>query len=164
MAGSVERFEARLAAAGLNDRIVRLTDDTRTAELAAKALGTAVGAIVKSLVVLADGVPVLALVSGDRRARMPDLATILGVSMVSMARGSVVKDITGFAIGGIPPLLEDQNGNRLRAIMDRAFLRFDEVWAAAGSPYAVFPIQPAELERLTNAELADFTDPVADAD
>lgn len=160
MAGSVERFESRLAAAGLSNRVVRLDDDTRTADLAAQALGTAVGAIVKSLVVLADGVPVLAMVSGDRRARLPDLARILGAQSVVMARGAAVKEITGFAIGGIPPLLEDQEGNRLRAIMDREFFRFDEVWAAAGSPFAVFPIQPAELVRMTDAQLLDFTDPI----
>lgn len=163
MAGSVERFESRLAAAGLINRVVRLNDDTRTAELAAQALGTAVGAIVKSLVVLADGVPVLAMVSGDRRARLPDLAQILGVQTVVMARGAAVKEFTGFAIGGIPPLLEDQEGNRFRAIMDREFLRYDEIWAAAGSPFAVFPIHPGELERLTGAQLTDFTDPIVPA-
>jgi prolyl-tRNA editing enzyme YbaK/EbsC (Cys-tRNA(Pro) deacylase) len=157
MAGSVERFERLLAQEGLAGRVVRLEENTRTAELAAQALGTAVGAIVKSLVVVADGRPCLAMVSGDRRADLAAVATLFESSDVRMARGAEVKEITGFAIGGVPPLLADQSGERLPALMDRELLRFDEVWAAAGSPYAVFPIAPAELERLTGARVADFT-------
>lgn len=155
--GSVERFERMLAEEGLTGRVVRLEENTRTAELAAQALGTAVGAIVKSLVVLADGWPSLAMVSGDRRADLARVGELFGASGVEMARGATVKEITGFAIGGVPPLLEDNDGQRLPAVMDRELFRFDEVWAAAGSPYAVFPIAPAELERLTGATVADFT-------
>ena len=157
MAGSVERFERMLADEGLAGRVVRLEENTRTAELAAQALGTAVGAIVKSLVVIADGRPALAMVSGDRRADLAAVARLLGVGQVQMARGAQVKEITGFAIGGVPPLLADQAGERLPALMDRQLARFAEVWAAAGSPYAVFPIAPVELERLTAARLEDFT-------
>jgi prolyl-tRNA editing enzyme YbaK/EbsC (Cys-tRNA(Pro) deacylase) len=156
--GSVERFERMLAEEGLTGRVVRLAENTRTAELAAQALGTAVGAIVKSLVVLADGRASLAMVSGDRRADLGRVAALFGASVATMARGAAVKEITGFAIGGVPPLLEDADGTRLPAVMDRALFRFDEVWAAAGSPYAVFPISPAELARLTGARVADFTD------
>jgi prolyl-tRNA editing enzyme YbaK/EbsC (Cys-tRNA(Pro) deacylase) len=157
VAGSVERFERTLAEEGLAGRIVRLEENTRTAELAAQALGTAVGAIVKSLVVIADGRPSLAMVAGDRRADLADVARLFGAEQVQMARGAQVKEITGFAIGGVPPLLEDQAGERLPAIMDRQLQRFEEVWAAAGSPYAVFPIAPAELQRLTGARVEDFT-------
>jgi len=157
VAGSVERFERTLAEEGLAGRVVRLEENTRTAELAAQALGTAVGAIVKSLVVIADGRPSLAMVAGDRRADLARVARLLGAEQVQMARGARVKEITGFAIGGVPPLLEDQAGERLPAIMDRQLQRFDEVWAAAGSPYAVFPIAPAELQRLTGARVEDFT-------
>jgi prolyl-tRNA editing enzyme YbaK/EbsC (Cys-tRNA(Pro) deacylase) len=157
LAGSVERFERMLAEEGLAGRVVRLEENTRTAELAAQALGTAVGAIVKSLVVLADGRPSLVMVAGDRRADLAQVARLLGAEQVHMARGAQVKEITGFAIGGVPPLLEDQAGARLPAIMDRQLGRFAEVWAAAGSPYAVFPIAPAELERLAGATVEDFT-------
>src|SRR3954463_6140985 len=103
MAGSVERFEQMLADEGLVGKIVRLEENTRTAELAAQALGTAVGAIVKSLVVLADGRPCLAMVSGDRRADLARVAGLLEADEVTMARGAQVKEITGFAIGGVPP-------------------------------------------------------------
>ena len=146
-----------LADEGLAGLVVRLEENTRTAELAAQALGTAVGAIVKSLVVLADGKPSLAMVSGDRRADLAQVAQHFGAAEAQMARGAAVKEITGFAIGGVPPLLEDNEGRRLPAVLDRELFRFDEVWAAAGSPYAVFPIAPAELERLTGARVADFT-------
>jgi prolyl-tRNA editing enzyme YbaK/EbsC (Cys-tRNA(Pro) deacylase) len=159
--GSVERFEQRLAEAGLTGRVVRLEENTRTAELAAQALSTAVGAIVKSLVVLADGRPSVAMVSGDQRADLGKVAALFGVAEVQMARGAAVKEITGFAIGGVPPLLEDNEGNRLPALMDRELFRFDEVWAAAGSPYAVFPIAPGELERLTDARVVDLVEGLA---
>ena len=87
-----------LAEEGLAGRVVRLEENTRTAELAARALGTAVGAIVKSLVVIADGRPALAMVSGDRRADLAAVAGLLGAAEVQMARGALVKEITGFAI------------------------------------------------------------------
>ena len=69
-----------------------------------------------------------------------------------MARGSVVKEITGFAIGGVPPLLG------LPAVMDKNLFRYEQVWAAAGSPYAVFPIAPGELERLAEAKVVDLVE------
>ena len=152
MAGSVERFERLLEEQGLAGRVVRLEADTRTAQLAAEALGTEVGAIVKSLVLLVDGVPRLAMVSGDRRGDLEAIARLFDGTKAEMARGSQVKEITGFAIGGVPPLLG------LPALMDRSLFRYAEVWAAAGSPYAVFPIAPAELERLTGARVDDFVD------
>jgi prolyl-tRNA editing enzyme YbaK/EbsC (Cys-tRNA(Pro) deacylase) len=156
VAGSVDRFERRLEQEGLTGRVLRLQADTRTAELAAQALGTAVGAIVKSLVVLADGRPALAMVSGDRQADMAIIARLLEAREATMARGAAVKEITGFAIGGVPPLLTDEEGNALPALMDRQLFRFAEVWAAAGSPFAVFPIEPSALARLAGARVADF--------
>jgi prolyl-tRNA editing enzyme YbaK/EbsC (Cys-tRNA(Pro) deacylase) len=159
MAGSVERFERLLSEQGLADRVVRLEEDTRTAELAARALGTEVGAIVKSLVVLVDGRPCLALVSGDRRADLGRVARLFGGERAEMARGARVKEITGFAIGGVPPLLSDEQGGRLPAVIDRGLFRYGRVWAAAGSPYAVFPIEPDELARLASAAPEDFAEP-----
>jgi len=158
VAGSVERFERLLADEGLADRVVRLLENTRTAELAAAALDTEVGAIVKSLVVLVDDRPRLALVSGDRRADLDRLARLFGGERAEMARGARVKEITGFAIGGVPPLLSDEQGQRLPAVIDRGLFRYAEVWAAAGSPYAVFPIAPDDLARLAGAPLEDFVE------
>ena len=150
MPGSVARFEQLLEEQGLAGRVVRLEENTRTAELAAQALGTPVGAIVKSLVLLADGRPCLAMVSGDQRADLVVLARLFESADVQMMRGAQVKEITGFAIGGVPPLLG------LPAVMDRELFRFETVWAAAGSPYAVFPIAPTELERLAEARVVEL--------
>lgn len=150
MPGSVERFEQLLDEQGLAGRVVRLEENTRTAELAAQALGTPVGAIVKALVLMADGRPCLAMVSGDRRADLVVLARLFEAADVRMMRGAEVKEITGFAIGGVPPLLG------LPAMMDRELFRFETVWAAAGSPYAVFPIAPEELERLADARVVEL--------
>ena len=152
MPGSVERFERLLEEQGLAGRVVRLEQNTRTAQMAAEALGTDVGAIVKSLVVMADGSPAVALVSGDRRADLSKIAKLLGAESAEMARGSQVKEITGFAIGGVPPLLG------VPALMDPGLFRFETVWAAAGSPYAVFPIAPAQLQSLAEARLVELVE------
>ena len=152
MPGSVERFEQLLEEQGLAGRVVRLEQDTRTAELAAQALGTEVGAIVKSLVVLVDEKPAVAMVSGDMRADLGKVAQLFDGTSAEMARGSLVKELTGFAIGGVPPLLG------LPAVMDRNLFRYEQVWAAAGSPYAVFPIAPGELERLAGARVVDLVE------
>lgn len=160
MPGSVERFTQLLESEGLAERVVHLEQSTRTAEMAARAVGTEVGAIVKSLVVMVDGRPTLAMVSGDRRADLARVAALVGGTDATMARGAEVKEITGFAIGGVPPLLSDAEGRRLPALIDRQLFRFAEVWAAAGSPFAVFPIAPAELERLTAARAEEFTQPL----
>lgn len=153
--GAVERVQERLAASGLGLAIVHLDKDTRTAELAAQTLGTEVGAIVKSLVFVADGETVLALVSGDQRAAPGLIAKLLGASEVEIARATAVKERTGFAIGGVPPVVTDGEGRQVRTLMDRSLLRYPTVYAAAGSPFAIFPVSPADLERLTGATIAN---------
>ncbi len=154
---SVDRVRALLAGFGLGDRIVHLADDTRTAALAAAALGTEQGAIVKSLVLIADTRPALALVSGDRRVDLAEAARLLGATGARMASATEVKRITGFAIGGIPPVRTAADGTTMRALLDRELFRFVEVWAAAGSAYDVFPLSPQELADFTGAEIAGFT-------
>ena len=147
MAGAVDRF---LAVAGPVE--VRTMDaSTRTAEEAAAAVGVEVGQIVKSLVWAVDGEPVLALVAGDRRLVPERLAEALGVAEVGRADADAVRAATGFAIGGVPPF-----GHRtaLRTVMDESLQRFDEVWAAAGTPRDVFAIAPAELAERADASVA----------
>lgn len=161
MMTAVERFQAILVERGLSGRVRHLDENTRTAKLAARALGTPLGAIVKSLVVIVDDRPALALVSGDRRANLSVVARHFDGVAAAMARGGCVKAITGFAIGGIPPFAPGEDGAPLPTIIDRHLFRFPIVWAAAGSPYAVFPIAPDELEKASNARVADFTDAVA---
>jgi prolyl-tRNA editing enzyme YbaK/EbsC (Cys-tRNA(Pro) deacylase) len=153
MAGAEERVVAAAAAAGLHIVVRRFPEGTRTAEDAARAVGCAVGQIVKSLVFLADGRPVLALVSGAHRVDPERLAAAIGAADVSRADGDQVRAATGFAIGGVPPL---GHGAPLPILMDRSLLAFDVVWAAAGRPDAVFAVTPADLQRASGATLADL--------
>ncbi|MBI5106304.1 MAG: YbaK/EbsC family protein [Solirubrobacterales bacterium] len=108
---------------------------TRTAQDAAAAIGCAVGQIVKSLVFVRDGRPVLVLCSG---ANQVDEAA-LGLSKADAA---LVRETTGFAIGGVPPY---GHPAPLETLVDEDLLAYDEVWAAAGTPRSVFPLAPAEL-------------------
>ena len=153
MAGAEDRVVAAAVAAGLDIAIRRFPEGTRTAEDAARAVGCAVGQIVKSLVFVADGRPVVALVSGAHRLDPIRLATALGATAVERADGDLVREATGYAIGGVPPL---GHAHSLPIVMDRALLAHDVVWAAAGRPDAVFAVTPAELERASGAVVADL--------
>jgi prolyl-tRNA editing enzyme YbaK/EbsC (Cys-tRNA(Pro) deacylase) len=153
MAGADERFGAAAAAAGLEVAIQRFPEGTRTAEDAARAVGCAVGQIVKSLVFMADGRPVVALVSGADRLDTERLAAALDATSVVRADGDAVRDATGYAIGGVPPF---GHVRPLPVLMDRGLLAHDVVWAAAGRPDAVFAVSPAALERASGAVVADL--------
>ena len=107
----------------------------------------------KSLVFMADGEAFLALTSGPNRADPSRLARIVGASEVRMANAEEARLATGFAIGGTPPF---GHPRRLRVLVDPALLAYAEVWAAAGTPDAVFPISPTDLVRVSGAEHADF--------
>jgi prolyl-tRNA editing enzyme YbaK/EbsC (Cys-tRNA(Pro) deacylase) len=149
-----DRVQAALEAAGLPIEVVRLSDSARTAQLAAEAIGAQLGSIVKSLVFVADGEPVLALVAGDRRADPAKLKALLQARRVMIADAEQVKRETGFSIGGVPPV------GHLRPLatwVDRSLARFETVYAAAGHPHAVFPISFEALVQLTNGHVADIT-------
>jgi Cys-tRNA(Pro) deacylase len=150
---SVDDVRAVLAPFGLNVDI--LPDDTSTAPLAAAALGTTVGTIVKSLMFDAAGEPILVLVAGDRRADARRLARELSVPKVRLAKPEDVIAVAGYAVGGVPPV-----GHRrpLRTLLDRALLQYDEVYAAAGAYNAIFRISPDRLREITSAEMTDATD------
>jgi prolyl-tRNA editing enzyme YbaK/EbsC (Cys-tRNA(Pro) deacylase) len=112
-----------------------------------------VGQIVKSLVFVADGQAVLALVSGDRQLDPARLAAALGASEVRRATGDEARAATGYAIGGVPPL---GHVTPLPVLVDRHLLEHPVVWAAAGLPDAVFPADPAHLARAAGAREADL--------
>jgi len=152
MKPSVRRVADALLAAGIEPEIVELAESTRTAQEAASAIGTSVPRIVKSLVFLADDEPIVALVSGSNRADTSLLASALGKS-IGRAEAARVRDATGFAIGGIPPL---GHKTPLEVIIDRDLLQYDVIWAAAGTPHAVFSITPSELIRVTGGRVVDL--------
>jgi prolyl-tRNA editing enzyme YbaK/EbsC (Cys-tRNA(Pro) deacylase) len=116
-------------------------------------VGCEVGQIVKSLVFVADGRPFLALTSGANRADPDRLAAILGAAAVRRATPEEAREATGFAIGGTPPF---GHPRPLRVVVDRDLLGHDVLWAAAGTPDAVFPLTPEQLVRTSGGEVADF--------
>lgn len=152
---SVLRVETALREAGLATKVVELEASTRTAELAAQAIGTPLGTIVKTLVFLVEEQPVLALVAGDRRASGTKIAREMGAGQARLASADEVRAITGFAVGGVPPLGHD---SPTTVLVDESLTRFQTVHAAAGSPHAVFPIRLDELMRVTQGHLCDIVE------
>lgn len=140
------RYQQLLHDRGVEATVRMLPDSARTAVQAAAAIGVEVGQIVKSLVFLRGEEPVLVLCAGDRRVDAERLRLVA-------ARAEQVRELTGFAIGGIPPL---GHARSLPTLIDASFERFDVVWAAAGHPHAVFPIAvPALIAAVPGATVTD---------
>jgi prolyl-tRNA editing enzyme YbaK/EbsC (Cys-tRNA(Pro) deacylase) len=146
---NAEVVSEALRAAGAGGEVVELTTPVRTAAAAAAALGCPVGAIANSLVLLADGEPVLVLTSGGHRVDLRRTAAALGVRELVRPGAAEVRAATGQPIGGVSPV---GHPTHLRTVVDVDLLRHDVVWAAAGTPRAVFPTTYAELLRLCDAE------------
>lgn len=147
-------MSAHAADRGVPIAVTRFPATTRTAHDAAREIGCTVAEIVKSLVFLADGAPVVVLCSGAARVDESKLKTVLAAAGVRRATADEAKAATGYAIGGVPPFA---HATDIRVIVDRGLLAFATVWAAAGLPDAVFPVAPADLVRLSNATEADVT-------
>lgn len=143
------RYAQRLADRGIAIEVREMADSTHTAQQAADAIGCSVEAIVKSLLFRAGDGFVLVLASGPRRVDTSLVGAALGVD-VSMAEASTVKQITGYSIGGVPPLA---HATELPILVDETLLDLPEVWAAAGSSHAVFPIAPSRLVELAHARV-----------
>ncbi len=131
-----------------------LPDSARTAPEAAAAVGVEVGAIVKSLVFRCGDEAVLALVSGANRADEARLSEEFGAP-VARGDADLARAATGFSIGGVPPF---GHPAPLRTLVDEDLLRFEVVWAAAGTPHAVFPIAPAELAELAGGRVVSLAE------
>lgn len=141
------------AAVGFTVEVHEFPDGTRTADDAARAIGVEVGQIVKSLVFLADGAPVVALVSGANQLDEAKLATAAGASSTGRASAEQVREATGYPVGGVPPF---GHASPLRTFIDEGLLAYDEVWAAAGTPHLNFAIASGELVRVTGGTIADL--------
>lgn len=140
---------------GLNITIKEFTESTRTAADAAQAIGCSVAQIVKSLLFIVEGQPVMALVSGANQLDEKKLAARCKVSRkkVKRADAEIAREVTGFAIGGVPPF---GHTNRLTTYIDEDFLQFETIWAAAGTPNAVFAITPQALVETTGGAVVDL--------
>lgn len=149
---SVERFRAALVAAGLTDTITEVTVQARTAQEAADALGCQVSQIVKSLVFAdREGNPLLVLAAGDVRVDEERVGGLHGAP-VSLADARFVREMAGYAIGGVPPFGHD---HPLPAILDRSLQRHETVWAAAGTPRHVFSMGTRALEWTTGGQWSE---------
>ncbi len=147
------RVEQGARALGLDIRIIEKAQSTRTAEEAAAACGCALGQIVKSLVFRgkSSGRPYLLLVSGSNRVDEKGVSTVIGEAL-RRADAQYVRDVTGYAIGGIPPF---GHAERLTTFMDRDLLGQSTVWAAAGTPESMFEVSPAALAEVTAAQVIE---------
>ncbi len=127
-----------------------LADSTRTAQDAADAVGVQVGQIVKSLVFVELESPLLCLCAGDRRVDTEKLG-----AGIRQAKGGEVRDATGFAIGGVPPLGHDRP---IRTVIDASLQRFETVWCAGGTPHALFPVATeALIATIPDAEVREIS-------
>jgi prolyl-tRNA editing enzyme YbaK/EbsC (Cys-tRNA(Pro) deacylase) len=149
--GSVERVRAALAASGHADSVQAFPEGTRSAAEAAAAVGCEVAQIAKSIVFRAGERAVLVITSGANRVDTAKVAATLGFH-VKRADGSWVRDVTGFAIGGVAPLA---HLSPPIVLVDEDLFRFERVWAAAGSPMHVFATTPEALLRLSGGTRAD---------
>jgi prolyl-tRNA editing enzyme YbaK/EbsC (Cys-tRNA(Pro) deacylase) len=134
---TAERFQERLHELGLDVEVRELADSTRTAREAATAVGVEVGQIVKSLVFVDEAGPLLCLCAGDRRVDPAKLGP-----GARQASGAEVREATGFAIGGVPPVGHERP---VRTVVDASLRRFETVWCAGGTPHAVFPVSTEAL-------------------
>jgi prolyl-tRNA editing enzyme YbaK/EbsC (Cys-tRNA(Pro) deacylase) len=150
---ATRRVVAELSRRGIDIQIIESKTSTRTAAEAAASLGTTVGQIVKSLVFLVDGQPVLALVSGSNRLDEGKLARAIGGREVSRANAEQVREITGFAIGGVPPVTI---GTNPPVVCDADLLQYPVVYAAAGTPNHNFAIDPRRLVEIAGARVIDL--------
>lgn len=146
------RVQEALTAAGSSAVVRELPESAHTAAEAAAALGVAEGQIAKSLVFVADGEPVLAVLSGPDRLDPARLARHVGAVKASRADADVVRAATGFPIGGVSPV---GHPTGLRVVIDRGLEPYPVVWAAAGTPFAVFPTSFAELVVVSGGEPGD---------
>jgi prolyl-tRNA editing enzyme YbaK/EbsC (Cys-tRNA(Pro) deacylase) len=140
---SAERVQQALDAAGVGSRVIELGVAARTSQQAADALGIGVGQIAKSLIFRAvpSGRAVLVIAAGDRRVDEARISGLVGEA-IERASPEFVREHSGFAIGGVAPLAHPCP---MLTFVDASLRRFEEVWAAGGTPHCVFPVSPAKL-------------------
>ncbi len=140
---------------GISLSVVELPESTRTAQEAASAIGCEVGQIAKSLVFrrIESDRPVLIIARGDHHVDIEVLAEQLHEA-IKIADADYVRQETGFSIGGVPPL---GHFDKLETYIDEGLLAFEQIWAAAGTPHAVFGLTPHQLRDVTQGEIISVT-------
>jgi prolyl-tRNA editing enzyme YbaK/EbsC (Cys-tRNA(Pro) deacylase) len=154
LSSSARRVQQALETFGLSLEVVELRESTRTSKEAAQAVGCEVGQIAKTLVFKGarSGKPILVIASGLNRVNEGKLAELAG-EPAEKADADFVREATGFSIGGVPPV---GHARDLSIYIDRDLLEYGEIWAAAGTPHAVFKLKPADLVRITGGTVASI--------
>ena len=152
---TAQKVAGAARALGLEISIKESEASTRTAQEAANAIGCTLAQIVKSLLFVVDGQPAIVLMSGANQLDDRQLAGLCQVSRKKIKRGDadIAREATGFAIGGIPPF---GHSSRLPTYIDQDFLQFEVIWAAAGTPNAVFAITPEALAQATHGLMVNL--------
>jgi len=155
LSASAQKVQDALSELGFSLQVVELPASTRTAVEAAQAVGCQVGQIVKSLVfrALKSDRPILVVASGSNRVNEGVIARQIGEPL-GKADASFVRQRTGFVIGGVPPL---GHLERLETFIDADLMQYSQIWAAAGTPQAVFTLSPESLVRMTGGKLIKIT-------
>ncbi|MFZ3044906.1 MAG: YbaK/EbsC family protein [Desulfatirhabdiaceae bacterium] len=156
LSNSAKRVQDFLLAKGFSFEVKELPGLTRTAQEAADSIGCEVAQIAKSLVFQEKktNLPILVIVSGSNRVNLSKIEKDTGLKL-GKADGSYVKERVGYAIGGVPPVGHNEP---LETFLDADLKKYEMIWAAAGTPFAVFQLKPSDLEPLTNGRWIDLSE------
>ena len=154
LSSSAQRVQEALKVLGLELQVVELQQTTRTSADAARAVGCEVGQIAKSLIFKGQRTqrPILVIASGSNRVNEKRVGELISEPL-GKADADFVRQKTGFVIGGVPPV---GHAERLEVFIDEDLLRYSEIWAAAGTPNAVFKLTPSDLVRMTEGRVISF--------
>jgi prolyl-tRNA editing enzyme YbaK/EbsC (Cys-tRNA(Pro) deacylase) len=154
LSSSAQKVQSALSALGLPCRVVEMPASTRSAQEAADSIGCTVEQIVKTVVFRGKqtGQPVLVEASGVNRVSEKKVAALIG-EPIEKANADYVRERTGFVIGGVPPLAHPEH---IRTLIDEELMQFSVIWAAAGTPNAVFELTPPDLHKMTGGQVADI--------
>lgn len=154
LSSSAQKVQEALRLLGFSFQVVELPGSTRTAKDAAQTIGCQVEQIVKSLVFKGkhSQAPMLVIASGGNRVNERRLSELVG-EPIEKADAAYVRERTGFAIGGVPPV---GHSERIKTFIDKDLLQYEEVWAAAGTPQAVFRLAPSDLQTMTDGSIIDI--------
>lgn len=154
LSGNAKKIQNFLIDKGFSCEVKELPDSTRTAEEAARAIGCDVAQIAKSLIFIdkTSGNPILIIASGANQVDLKKIEQAKGLHLIK-ADGKFVKERVGFAIGGVPPVGHNE---KMMTFLDRSLKNYEWIWAAAGTPFAVFRLNSHEIQKMTDGEFIDL--------
>jgi prolyl-tRNA editing enzyme YbaK/EbsC (Cys-tRNA(Pro) deacylase) len=155
LSSSAQKIQKVLQSFNLHYEITELPQATRTAEEAARAVGCQIGQIAKSLIFKTQETnkPILVITSGANRVSEEKIGDLIG-EPIEKANPDFVREKTGFAIGGIPPVGHLES---IKTFIDQDLMQYKEIWAAAGNPHAVFKLAPPDLTKITEGQVVSVS-------